>query len=762
MKHTPDAISRRQFVGATVATLGGMGLSACGGGGGGAAAVDDPDPVAGPAPAPQNPELPTPEPAPLPTVLNVKLHPASTGLLPFAATLFPLAGLVPAGKTVTSAAVPELDVSVLSRWPDGSAAVVVLAGSTSVLAGQQQTLGLAISDAQTTVASLTVADVGRAVKSVRANFGADGVCQIADFSAPDVIWWANSQTLCARYRAPASIHPALELVIDVHVFRGGRALVEVVCENGKLDLAGTGAVVKPVAARYTDVAVEVNGAAITTVSAVGANHGPDQQFVLRFRQVGTLLVEPGEHRAFRAWYASTWLGGDPQLLAHQDTAELQLHPLLYKFARESTNDLSVYENDVYVPWASGRHRSTRMGETGLHPSIGPLTAWDVEWLRTGDPRLARASQANTLAILTFNVSFRDKATGFVPTFGAIGARSSDKYWPETTADAPNNNVCAWEVAHHPAQGLVAFLTRPSPVFIEIAQKINCFNGTWSEADNPGWGNSNNPAVGPYPWTSGIFGHWYQIRGRAWCFRSLAHAFFLTPATVQPAHKADQMTALAKNVEAWHLFKAEPTNTLNLTWRYSHNALDEYNDAAVGIQFGLWQHHYAIPEICKVAKANMLDTTAQTRLDELADWIAMQPVRWVNEQPNGSWRYIAYQTLMATEAVIQTSPVKRVLLTQLPDWGAMRAWQHTDTPPSVSGNWISSESGIETLYSRYPQTSAGVNSYTAIYYLALVHAVERGVPGASQAWNTVQTQITNIQAWIDKSSVEPRWVAVPRI
>ncbi|MBT9486008.1 MAG: hypothetical protein IV093_00575 [Rubrivivax sp.] len=759
MKHTPDAISRRQFVGATVATLGGMGLSACGGGG--AAAVDDAGQVAGPAP--QNPESPTPPPPPPPAVLNLKLHSASTGVLPFAATLFPLRGVVPAGKTLVITSVPELDASVLSRWPDGSAAVVVLAGSTSVAAGQQQSLGLALSDTPVSVAALTVADVSRVVKSVHANFGADGVCQIADFSAPDVVWWANSQTLCARYRAPASIHPALELVIDVQVYRGGRALVEIVCENAKLDLTGAGAVAAPVAARYADVVVEVNGTAITTVSAVGANHGPDQQSVNRYRQVGTLLVEPGEHRAFRAWYASTWLGGDPLLLAHQDTTELQSHPLLYKFARQSTNDLSVYENDVYVPWAAGRHRSTRMGDTGLHPSIGPLTAWDIEWLRTGDPRLARASQANTLAVLTFNVSFRDKATGFVPTFAAIGARSSDKNWPKSNADAPNANVCAWEVAHHPAQGLVAFLTRPSPVFIEIAQKINCFNGTWSESDNPGWGNkANNPAVAPFPWTSGIFGHWYQIRGRGWCFRSLAHACFLTPATVQPGHRADQQAALAKNVEAWHLFKDEPTNTLNVTWRWSHNSLDDYNKTAVGVQFGLWQHHYVIPEICKVAKASLLDSAAQARLDELADWIALQPVRWVNEQPNGSWRYVGYQTLIATEAVIQTSPVNRLLLTQLSHWGAMRAWQHTDAPPTVSGSWVSTESGIETLYSQYPQTNPGVDSYTAIYYLALVHAVERGVPGASQAWNTVQTQITNLQSWIDKSSAEPRWVAVPRV
>jgi hypothetical protein len=79
-----------------------------------------------------------------------------------------------------------------------------------------------------------------------------------------------------------------------------------------------------------------------------------------------------------------------------------------------------------------------------------------------------------------------------------------RFWPEQSTDP------GFELAHHPAEGLMAFLCQPSPVFIEIAQKIAVWCGTYSAED----------------WS---FSKWGQDRGYAWGMRSYGHAVFLTPA-----------------------------------------------------------------------------------------------------------------------------------------------------------------------------------------------------------------------------------------
>src|SRR5262249_28266636 len=124
---------------------------------------------------------------------------------------------------------------------------------------------------------------------------------------------------------------------------------------------------------------------------------------------------------------------------------------------------------------------------------------------------AKAVEANTLAVLGWNVNYRDSDTGLVPDFQQLNGRNQQSNWP-TTGNA--SETMTWEVAHHPAAGLMAMVCRPSPVYIETAQKVAAWNGAWSSGDG-----------------NGVFGHWYQTRGKAWCLRSLSHAILMTPDTM---------------------------------------------------------------------------------------------------------------------------------------------------------------------------------------------------------------------------------------
>ena len=85
------------------------------------------------------------------------------------------------------------------------------------------------------------------------------------------------------------------------------------------------------------------------------------------------------------------------------------------------------------------------------------------------------------------------------------------------------------------------------------------------------------------------------------------------------------------------------------------------------------------ELHKIATAQLLTGTDQTALTSLSDWCALQPVRWINEQSNGGWRYIPYATAMGRNATTMNS---------LPDWGQQMTWWHDDSPAGTSGPWMS--------------------------------------------------------------------------
>ena len=641
------------------------------------------------------------------------MNSAAAGGGPYSATVLALQGQVPSGNTLLSPDDPNLRAAVVSRWADGSAAVLVLAGSVVAGANESRNLRLQLAAPVAGEVMLGASRVASSLTSVTLDCGALGSANLNNFETPERVWWATPQNVCARYRVPVSGHATLEMVVDIHAYAGGRAFVEVVVENCKMMTASP---TRPGVAAYTGAVLSVNGVAVNTVSAAGAAEGT--------------------HSPFRAWYASTWVGGsDPGLRMTQAAADLQAHPLLFKVAKASTSDLGIYAGDTYTPWAAGRHRASNMGGAGDHASIGPLPLWEARALQSGDARAWRAVEANALAIVGFGINYRDTSSGLVPSLAAIGTRwHGDQSWPSIA----DNGRMGWEVAHHPAVGLMAFVSRPSPVFIELAQKVAVWNGTWSANATP-------------KWAAGTHGYWYQVRGRAWCLRSLAHATFLTPDG--DAWKASGRTALANNVAYLDSWRTDPKFALGVMCDQSPGDPADHEQGTPGFHQAVWEHHYMVTEIHKVASANLLTGAAQAALQTLADWCAAQPVRFVNEQPNGGWRYVPYKDKLGD------SPTT---IGSLSTWTAERnrAGNYSDTVSSVSGPWMSN-GGAPSTYASYTTDPSAGAYYPSYFWAALAAARERGIAGASQAWATVQANITNQASWLNGFGNDPRWGAVPR-
>lgn len=648
----------------------------------------------------------------------------AAGTYPFSATVLPLKGKVPSGNTIISPDDSTLRTSILSTYDDGSAALAVVSGTIQLNANQVKVVGLEAASSATG-SNLTTSAISSRVTSVVVNFGGTyGTATLSSFSAPEKTWWANPSTICARYRlaAPTPGSTSLEAVIDITAY-SDRALVEVVVENSKMTSSSP---VKPAAATYTDASISVNGTTIATVSAAGAPEG--------------------NHAAFRAWYARGWAGvSASNVRAVQDHFSLQDHPLFFRLDQLNTASLTAYASDAYTPWSTGRQRATNMGGTGDHASIGPLPLWETQALQTGDIRCWNATEVSALACLGYGINYRENSTGAVPTFSAVGTKAmASGSWPSTAY----NGAMGWEVAHAPALGLMAFVGRPSPVFIELAQKAAITAGSWS-ADN-------DEALPDGAWTAGVCGTYYQVRGKAWTLRQIAHATFLSisDSGTQAAWRTSAQSALSRNATLLNAYRTNVRNVFKFIWGGTQSNPEDQQAGVAGIQFALWENWFLTAELHKIDKAEILASgTPRTTMKSVTDWLCEGVAFWVTSQPSGGWRYIPYKPTVCDSTATADA---------FSTWEAQRnrAGNHTDVPSSVSGTWMTN-GGSPTTYAAYTADAVGGFFYVEPFWMALVASRERDVTGAATAWTTVQNNITNLNTWRAGFSSEPRWGAWPR-
>jgi hypothetical protein len=683
---------------------------------------------------------------------------AAIGTLPYMATVYPTEGAVPSGKTLSSPEDSTLRASVLSAWPDGSAQIMVVAGQYTFAANNQiQPINLRVSNTLSG-SNLTPAFLASlfSANAIQVNFGTLLTLTSTQLANNyDRIWWQNPAVICARYRLPITNKGSMEAVIDVHAFAGGRAFVEVVIENGKVSSSSP---VNPGSQTYTNATVAVNGATIATVSSptAGQSYG------------GNSGTYTGGHEAFRAWYCSTWVGGDPQIAVTHDTASLWAHPMLFRPAAASTYNYATqafaggasngfegvsqpYGSDTYLPWRTGRHRVPNMGAGGDDPSIGAFTAWDSRYIQSGDKNVRNAVINNALCVLSMNVNYRDQSTTEVLDPNAVSTR----FRYDSTGSQSDNLVStstepSWELAHQPEFGLIAFLCRPSPCFIELAQKAALWSCTYYINNNI----------------------YYQTRSRAWGMRNVGHAIFLTPDS--QSWKSGGRTSYTRNVNnVTNYFKNIATNPLGVVVDSSSPTVATFIDhrSALGFQQSLWQHHFFSVIIHRASMGKILRGADQTTLDQLADWACAQPIRYVNEMPNGAWRYHRYETTIGTNNY--GSSGNGAPMGQLSDWWSITDWWMTDTPPSVSGPWYVNGNGDDPPDQSFASVTFSVNvaanaglNYVELFWMALCAGVERNISGADTAWTTVygtsaNGNVTGLATWLAGFASDTRQGHYPR-
>ena len=709
-----------------------MALAGCGGSSEATSVAAAPAPTLPPAPSPAQPASPSAPSAPwvpsgtgLPTLT---LHPSQTGTAPYLATAFPLEGAVPNGQVVESPEDATLRSTVLSRWPDGSAQVVVIAGETDVASGSPKAISLRAGAPRG--AALTPARVGQLVTSITLDFGA-GPQSLRSFGSPERVWWANERTICCRYRVACGLG-VMEAVIDVHAFSSDRAFVEVVVENSRMNSASP---TLPATQNYSSATVAVNGSTIATVSSPVAG----QTFTGRN---GTGRYTGG-HEPFRAWYCSTWIGGDPAVTVTHDAATLQSHPLFFRVAEANTLNLqSEYTKpyDTYAPWSPCRVRVPGMGGGGEYDEIALFSKSQSHYFQTGDRFAAAAVVNHALGALCCDINYRDASSGLVPSAANLAGKSGGaKTWPVSGSSFGGYvaHEPMFESAHQPAHGLVAFLCRPSPVFIEIAQKIFAWNVPDSSSSN-----------GRHAFD--------QVRARAWRMRNYGHAIFLTPDDLT-SWKTSGRTMLVSNKADFDAFLDLPWNTLGVIWGTLPSDWASYADySRPRWQTPMWQTDFLVMAMTSIANAKVLRGADATAWNTLTDRLSLPLVRQINESQAGEWRAIPYAETIGD---VVDGPPKRINM-GTGDWGAMRRSDYTGALPAPTGPWLYLGDKDFTWEAAKPDISAGY-SYPSQFWGAFCAAVERDIPGANAAWNKVMNGITNLSTWRQGFRSDPRFNRWPR-
>lgn len=307
-------------------------------------------------------------------------------------------------------------VVVKARWNDGSVKHAIVSGQAILPA----TVTLNRSTAAPP-AGLTAADIQAANPAASVALSGYGTVDLSPLLAtPFRTWISGPEMVEAHYRAQVGSDPTLVVWFHVRLWKGGRLWIRSVVENGYIDVTTN--------TRTYTATITVGGAGIFNSSVT--------------------------HYANTRWSAEGWIGGVAQVTPRHDTVYLmeraKLVPNYWK--RNPTDAAFSALVQSYVPMQRGNLEQD-MSATGFQDQIGLLPKWDALYVTSADPRAYRASLANSSALNTYPVVWRDSKTNLparpvdYPTYGIGGGGAYS--WA-----AGSNN---WNYSHSPSEGYLSYL-----------------------------------------------------------------------------------------------------------------------------------------------------------------------------------------------------------------------------------------------------------------------------------------------------------------
>lgn len=742
----PDA-KRRQFLQYSAALGGGLPLVGCGGGSGEAAPEAAPlsdlpsaRTEAVPLPSTRTP-LPAPLPAPAPAPAPAPLVAATTQGLFTGAMQFSLLspktqvkapfclgfafrrGDVPAGNTV-AANVSALQVTARTTWPDGSLKFAQLAGFADLTANVLSTIRLKVTTVDSrAVTPLGLADLKKTGLTAEVGAGALGTASFAaaDWDTPHTTWASGPQMSSWVFRKPMGTDAHLVAWLEVRLFAGGAVEVLPWIENG-----------------YLMVAAPRNKQATYTFKLGG---------VQRFSAAIDL---PHHCRTplISGTALSYWLGTDPDVTPRHDLAYLQATEQVPTYSARVAPTAPVAQAlaSTWVPLDKANlvYDGDSMRAPGYQPSIGLLPQHDALYLTCESPTTYGAVVRNGFAAGRYALYYRDEKTqrpirfSQYPNlvlsqsgsaFGDQGASTRGQYTPTPTGTLP----VAWDCAHSPAIGYLAYLVTGRFYFMEVVQFAAACNYL-------GKGDNDVLRNGALGLVQSCVGAW-QVRAAGWQWRTLAMALNVTPDS-DTALRTEFLNSVQANIDDYHrTYVAQPNNPYGWVEGGNYNSSGAYFDAP-------WMQDFVTAAWgFSLSMGLPLPAASATKLDAFFRWKARSAVMRLGG-PRDFW-YIN-----AAPYTMSISPAF------VPDFkGGKGPWHANDaavyaatyaSPPSWFGKTEGQLAG---------EIMPGDRAMWGNLMPALGYAVRHGVPGASAAWARLMSA-SNFPALRDAFHTAPVWSVVP--
>jgi hypothetical protein len=456
-----------------------------------------------------------------------------------------------------------------------------------------------------------------------------------------------------------------------------------------------------------------------------------------------------------------WNNAEPQVYLQQDTQYIQNSMAVSRYMPLQPDEAFLERIRQTCAPLDHCDQTNNMKNPGAQPGIGPLPRWTSVYIIDPDVRAYNWMLANTDALGTYSIHYRDEATGWPISIqrhpnvtmanwefanlkagqgaSALSVGYRTDLLPNCTDNAVvtgcnlhnynTGNPYVWENAHQPAESYVPYMVTGSYYYMSELAFGASQNEAWSNAQSRGY-------------SQGLLDQSHgQVRGKAWTLRSMAEAAWLLPDTypLKSEFNADVVNSLADfNEKYTYNPNANPLRLVDHSFVFNVNG-GKLN----GIN--AWQHNFLTWSADHAAELGFAGAAA------FRDWLAPFEIGTMTDWQNNPTHGFCW--LEASGAKLQAKDDKGNPFSSYTE-------MYDATFPTLAGLACNSPEMVAALGKLegkkwqigemfgYAYSATG---YPANVQIGLAAAVDSGLPNAADAWSIFESRSVKPDG---KSSKDP--------
>ncbi|MGH8232855.1 MAG: hypothetical protein ACREPU_01475 [Rhodanobacteraceae bacterium] len=448
--------------------------------------------------------------------------------------------------------------------------------------------------------------------------------------------------------------------------------------------------------------------------------------------------------AYTRWHKVLWWNNvEPQVYLQQDTQYIQASEAVSRYMPLTPDEKFLAGLRQFCAPLDHCDQTKTMSNVGAQPAIGPLPRWTSVYIVDPDVRAYNWMLANTDALGTYSIHYRDQATGWPVSIqkhpyvtlegwayanriakqdSAKGASYRADLLPGcvdnvvvkgcTTAWYGTGNPYKWNVAHQPAESYVPYMVTGDYYYMsELA-----FGASMNEL---------SPGANYRGYSQFVIGNaMAPVRAKAWTLRDMAEAAYLLP-DHYPL-KAEFATAVEDSLAEWNQKysnnpSADPLRMTDDSTVYSLNG-GKHNGIAP------WQHNFLTWSADHTAELGFAGAS------QFRNWLAKFEIGLMTD-----WQSNPTHGYCWLEASAYKIKVKDASGNWLPSYTAVYA----ATFPTLVGLKCNAPDMVTEMgklkkkpwqagkMSGFPYSATG---FPANFQIGVAAAADSGLPNAQTAWN----------------------------